>query len=245
MENLVAPVILGVDFLHGNELMLDFTRGHVVVHRANPNLPVGQILPIYQAERKSQARACAITALEQPGTGVVDECAVPNYDDSPSLELPECPVPAFHSVVREYQDLFRTTPGVTKEAYHFIPTTGNPVRIPLRRIPTHYRAEVHRLIRIMLEQGVIEESSSPWMAPTVFVPKKSGELRLCVDYRELNKKTTRDAYPLPLPDEVQDRLSGSTVITTSDLQRGYWQVPVNPKDLEKTAVCPGPGMGLY
>ena len=60
----------------------------------------------------------------------------------------------------------------------------------------------------MLEQGIIEESSSPWMAPAVFV-RKSGDLRLCVDYRELNK-TTKDAYPLPLPDEVQDRLSGST-----------------------------------
>ena len=132
VENLVAPVILGVDFLHGNELMLDFTRGHVVVHRANPSLPVAQILPLYQAERKSQARACAITALEQPGTDVVDECAVPNYDDSPSLELPECPVPAFHSVVMEYHDLFCITPGVTEEAYHFIPTTGNPVRIPPR-----------------------------------------------------------------------------------------------------------------
>ena len=177
----------------------------------------------------------------------MDECAVPNYDDSPSLELPECPVPALLSVVREYQDLFRTTPGVTEEAYHFIPTTGtcNPVRIPPRRIPAHYRKEVDRLIHTMLEQGVIEESSSPWMAPAVFVPKKSGELRLCVDYRELNKKTTRDAYPLPLPDEVQDRLSGSTVFTTLDLQSGYWQVPVNPNDQEKTAFCPGPGMGLY
>ena len=97
VENFVAPVILGVDFLHGNELMLDLTRGHVVVHRANPTLPVAQMLPLYQAERKSQARAYAITALEQPGTDVVDECVVPNDEDSPSLELPECPVPAFHS----------------------------------------------------------------------------------------------------------------------------------------------------
>ena len=51
VENLVAPVILGVDFLHGNELMLDFTQGRVVVHRANLSLPVAQILPLYQAER--------------------------------------------------------------------------------------------------------------------------------------------------------------------------------------------------
>ena len=83
------------------------------------------------------------------------------------------------------------------------------------------------------------------MAPAVFVPKKSGQIRICVDYRELNKRTTKDSYPLPLPVEVQDRLVGSTIFTTLDLHSGYWQVPVNPADREKTAFCPGPGMGLY
>ena len=134
---------------------------------------------------------------------------------------------------------------MTEAAYHFIPTSGNPVKIPPRRIPAHYREEVERQIHVMLEQGIIEVSSSPWMAPAVFVPKKSGDLRLCIDYRELNKKTARDAYPLPLPDEVQDRLSGSTIFSTLDLQSGYWQLPVSPSDQEKTAFCPGPGMGLY
>ena len=74
----------------------------------------------------------------------------------------------------------------------------------------------------MLEQGVITESSSPWMAPAVFVPKMSGELRICIDYRQLNKQTVKDAYPLPLPDEVQDKLSGCTVFITLDLHSGYW-----------------------
>ena len=83
------------------------------------------------------------------------------------------------------------------------------------------------------------------MAPAVFVLKKSGDLRLCVDYREFNKQTRKDAYPLPLPDEVQDRLSRSTVFSTLDLQSGYWQLPVSPDDREKTAFCLGPGMGLF
>ena len=83
------------------------------------------------------------------------------------------------------------------------------------------------------------------MSPAVFVQKKTGEICLCVDYRELNKKTTRDAYPLPLPDEVQDWLAGSSIFSTLDLQSGYWQLPVNPADKEKTAFCPGPGMGLF
>ena len=57
-----------------------------------------------------------------------------------------------------------------------------------------------------------------------------GQLQICIDYRELNKHTTKDSYPLPLPDEVQDQLAGSTVFSTLDLHSGYWQLPVNPSD---------------
>ena len=96
----------------------------------------------------------------------------------------------------------------------------------------------------MLQKGIIEESSSSWRAPAVYVRKTSGELRLCVDYWELNKRTHKDAYPLPLVDEVQDHLSGSVILSKLELQSGYWQVPVDHVDQEKTAFCPGPGMGL-
>ena len=83
------------------------------------------------------------------------------------------------------------------------------------------------------------------MASTpVYVPKKNGELRICIDYRELKKRTVKDAYPLPLPDEVQDRLAGSNIFSKLDLQSGYWQLPVQEEDRLKTAFCPGPGMGL-
>lgn len=70
------------------------------------------------------------------------------------------------------------------------------------------------------------------------------KIRLCVDYREL-KNTTKDAYPLPLPDKVQDHLAGSTIFSTLDLQCGYWQMPVHLDDRSKTAFCPESGMGLY
>ena len=100
-------------------------------------------------------------------------------------------------------------------------------------------------VQAMLAEGIIRHSKSPWMALAVFVPKKSGQLHICIDYRELNKRTTKDSYPLPLPDEVQDQLAVSMVFSTLDLHSVYWQLPVNPTDREKTAFCPGPGMGLY
>ena len=81
----------------------------------------------------------------------------------------------------------------------------------------------------MLQQGIIENSCSPWMAPAVYVEKKSGDIRLCVDYRELNKRTKKDAYPLPLPDEVQGHMARATIFSTLDLQSGYWQLPVMQK----------------
>ena len=67
------------------------------------------------------------------------------------------------------------------------------------------------------------------MAPLVFVRKKSGDIRFCMKYHELNKKTGKDAYPLPRPDEVQDRPAGSSVFSTLDLHIGYWQVPIPPE----------------
>ena len=82
-------------------------------------------------------------------------------------------------------------------------------------------------------------------SPVVIVPKKSGEIRLCVDYCQLNKQTTKDAHPLPLQDEVQDRLAGSAIFSTLNLQSGYLQMPVHDTDIPKTAFCPGIGMGLF
>ena len=127
----------------------------------------------------------------------------------------------------------------------FYPDHWHPSKGTTSRVPVNYHEEVEQQLQSMFEAGVIERSSSPWMAPVVFVRKKSGEICLCVDYRELNKKTAKDAYPLPRRDEVQNRLAGSSVFSTLDLHSSYWQVPIDPEDWPKTTFSPGPGMGLY
>ena len=87
----------------------------------------------------------------------------------------------------------------------------------------------------MLEKEVIEPSTSAWASNLVLVTKPNGATRACVDYRALNAKTTRDAYPLPRIDECLDSLSGAQWFSTMDLNSGFWQIEMAPEDKEKTA----------
>ena len=170
-----------------------------------------------------------------------DKCVIPIFNEFADAGFVK---PCFEETVQQARDQFVKTPGLTKLACHQIDTVGSPARVPPRRIPVHFQQEVQEQMNDMLKKGIIVESSSSWLAPAVYT-RKTGEIRLCVDYREANKRTRKDTYPLPLIDEVQDRLSGATVFSKLDLQCGYWQVPVDPKNQEKTAFSPGPGMGLF
>ena len=137
-------------------------------------------------------------------------------------------------------------PGSINMAFHTIETADNAlIRVPPRRIPAHFRDKIQNQLQDMLARNIIRVSSSPWLAPAVYVPKKNGDIRIYIDYRELNKRTITDSYPLPLPDEVQDRLAGSQIFSKLDLHSGYWQMPIREGDCLTTAFSPGPGMGLY
>ena len=115
--------------------------------------------------------------------------------------------------------------------------TGNeaPRRVAARRMPFAVRQEVARQLSSMQEAGVIEPSNSPWSSPVVMVRKKDGSLRFCVDYRELNKVTRKDTFPLPRVDDLLDQIGQSKYFTTLHLASGYWQIRVAPSSREKTA----------
>ena len=143
---------------------------------------------------------------------MVEDCAIPLFGKPGKYEHPQFIKPGLAAVIIEYRDLSITLPGTTLVASHQINTMGSPVCIPARRIPAHFRDEVEeQLQKKMLQKGIIVESSSLWLAPAVYVSKNSGEIRICVDYHELNKLTIKDAYPLPLMEEVQDRLVGAAI----------------------------------
>ena len=128
--------------------------------------------------------------------------------------------------------------GCTRLVEHEIPLLDEvPTRQHYRRlIPTQYeQAKAH--IYELLERDVVRPSCSPYSSPIVIVQKKDGDIRLCVDYRQLNAKTRKDAYPLPRIEESLDALTGARWFSTLDLASGYNQVAMAEKDKPKTAFC--------
>ena len=161
----------------------------------------------------------------------------------PNVDLCESPLNAkqkeeLMQLLTEFNDLFASEGaplGKTSLVKHTIETQGSPIRQPLRRLPVALKDAVNAEMQKMLQQDVIQPSSSPWSSPLVMVKKKDGSWRVCVDFRKVNAVTHRDAYPLPRIDATFDSLSGSAYFTTLDLASGYWQVELEETAKEKTA----------
>ena len=100
--------------------------------------------------------------------------------------------------------------------------------------PTELR-ELKTQLQELLEKGYIRPSISPWGAPVLFVKKKDGTLRLCIDYRQLNRVTIKNKYPLPRVDDLFDQLQGARVFSKIDLRSGYHQLRIANVDVLKTA----------
>ena len=146
------------------------------------------------------------------------------------------------NLLRKYGDTFSSSDsdlGRTGIIKHKIPTSdATPIKQPMRRVPVHMQEEVNKQLDMMLENDIIQPSTSPWASGIVLVRKKDGTKRFCIDYRRLNDVTTKDAYPLP-------RIAGATWFSCLDLSAGYWQVEVDPRDKQKTAFTTRRGLFEY
>ncbi|GJT17244.1 putative reverse transcriptase domain-containing protein [Tanacetum coccineum] len=115
-----------------------------------------------------------------------------------------------------------------------IPGAAPVARAPYRLAPSEMK-ELSEQLQELSDKGFIRPSSSPWGAPVLFVKKKDGSFRMCIDYRELNKLTVKNRYPLPRIDDLFDQLQGSSIYLKIDLRSRYHQLRVREQDIPKTA----------
>jgi len=143
-------------------------------------------------------------------------------------------------VVSEFKDVFPDDlPGLppirqVEFRIDLIPNAAPVAKSPYRLAPSEMQ-ELADQLKELQDKGFIRPSHSPWGAPVLFVKKKDGSFRMCIDYRELNKLTVKNRYPLPRIDDLFDQLQGAKYFSKIDLRSGYHQLRVQEEDIPKTA----------
>jgi len=143
-----------------------------------------------------------------------------------------------YPVLQEFIDMFQEVSGFSlkREVDFSIDLVSGSVLISKTPYIMGMRKlkELEIQLEELLRKGYIRLSVSPWGAPILFVRKKDGTLRLCIDFRQLNKATMKNRYPLPRIDDLFDQLRGVKILSKIDLRSGYRQVRVKEEDISKT-----------
>ncbi|GJU38623.1 putative reverse transcriptase domain-containing protein, partial [Tanacetum coccineum] len=143
-------------------------------------------------------------------------------------------------IVQDFPEVFpKDLPGLppTRQVefqIDLVPGVAPVARAPYRLAPSEMK-ELSEQLKELSDKGFIRPSSSPWGAPVLFVKKKDGSFWMCIDYRELNKLTVKNRYPLPRIDDLFNQLQGSSVYSKIDIRSGYHQLRVREEDISKTA----------
>ena len=221
-------VILGMDWLTEHEAHIDCKRKRVTLVSPDKKKVV------FKGEKQTKKFLTMIQTQKLLRQGceaylayVVDiERNVPKIEEIP--------------VVNEFLDVFpEELPGLPPDreiefAIDLAPGAEPVSKAPYRMAPVEMK-ELAKQLQELLDKGVIRPSTSPWGAPVLFVKKKDGSMRLCIDYRELNKLTIKNKYPLPRIDDLFDQLKDAVYFSKIDLRSGYHQLKIKPEDISKTA----------
>ncbi|GJU85004.1 putative reverse transcriptase domain-containing protein [Tanacetum coccineum] len=203
-------VIIGMDWLSYHRAVIDCYEKIVRIP-----LPNGEILEV-QGERPKK----------DPGSLACIKADEKKLDDI--------------RVVRDFPEVFPDDlsglPPVREIEFRIdlIPGASPVVKSPYRLAPSEM-SELSNQLKELQEKGFIRHSHSPWGAPMLFVKKKDGAMRMCIDYKELNKLTIKNRYPLPRIDDLFDQLQGACYFSKIDLRSGYHQLRVREEDIPKTA----------
>ena len=138
-----------------------------------------------------------------------------------------------------FQELFEEPKGIPplRALTHSIPLLpgAQPFRLKPYRYTPFQKDEIEKQVTHLLQSGMIQQSSSPFASPALLVKKKTGDWKLCVDYRKLNAYTVKNKYPLPIIEELFEELHGANWFTTLDLRSDFHQILVHPDDRFKIA----------
>ena len=223
-------VILGMDWLTRHRAIVNCYTKEVIFE-----LP-GQERVVFCGERQAvpSCLVSAVSAFQLIQEGCQAYLAHVVDRAQSEKELKDIPV------VNEFPDVFpEDLPGLppdreTEFTIEVVPGVA-PISIPPYRMAPPELQELKKQLQELLEKGYIRPSVSPWGAPVLFVKKKDGTLRLCIDYRKLNQVTVKNKYPLPRIDDLFDQLQGAEVFSKIDLRSGYHQLKIAEQDIPKTA----------
>ncbi|KAL0561647.1 hypothetical protein IC582_002087 [Cucumis melo] len=230
LDMLDFDVILGMDWLAANHASIDCSRKEVTFNppsmasfkfKGEGSRSLPQVISAIRASKLISQGTWGILAsvvdTREVDVSLSSKPVVRDYPDVFPEELPELPP---H---REVEFAIELEPGT-------VPIS----RAPYRMAPAELK-ELKVQLQELLDKGFIRPSVSPWGAPVLFVKKKDGSMRLCIDYRELNKVTVKNRYPLPRIDDLFDQLQGATVFSKIHLRSGYHQLRIKDGDVPKTA----------
>ncbi|GJR64568.1 putative reverse transcriptase domain-containing protein [Tanacetum coccineum] len=207
----LLPIELGsFDIIIGMDWMAEH-RAEVVCYEKYVRVPYGNDMLIVQGERSEEEET------EIPERRIEDVPVVRDFPEVFPKDLPGLPP------TRQVEFHIELIPGATPVA-----------RAPYRLAPAEMKKLAEQL-KELSDKGFIRPSSSPWGAPILFVKKKDGSFRMCIDYRELNKLTVKNRYPLSRIDGLFDELQGSSIYSKIDLRSGFHQLRVREEDIPKTA----------
>ncbi|GJU00243.1 putative reverse transcriptase domain-containing protein [Tanacetum coccineum] len=206
-------------------------------------IPYGNETLIFRGDKSNNSRESRLTiiscskAQEYMAKGcrifLAQISAKKEEDKSEGKQLKDVPI------IRDFlevfpEDLSGLPPARPVEfQIDLIPGAAPVARAPYRLAPSEMK-ELSEQLQELSDKGFIRPSSSPWGAPVLFVKKKDGSFRMCIDYRELNKLTVKNRYPLPRIDDLFDQLQGSSIYSKIDLRLGYHQLRVREQDIPKT-----------
>ncbi|KAL0560424.1 hypothetical protein IC582_000829 [Cucumis melo] len=230
LDMLDFDVILGMDWLAANHASIDCSRKEVTFNP--PSMASFKFKGGGSKSLPQVISAIKASKLLSQGTWGILASVMDTREADVSLSS--------EPVVRDYPDVFpEELPGLPPHREVEFAIELEPGTVPISRAP--YRmapAELKELkvqLQELLDKGFIRPSVSPWGAPILFIKKKDGSMRLCIDYRELNKVTVKNRYPLPRIDDLFDQLQGATVFSKIDLRSGYHQLRIKDEDVPKTA----------